>query len=475
VTVDVLTAPDRWPTEVSSGGDALAFDVEDLGVEKAFEADVDLMPDTVDVRRHRLSFVAADVPAHGHQVVRVGLSAAPVQGAAGGSSRAAAPWQEGDRLEMGDLRIDAAPDATVTLTCGELVLPGVGRLVDDGDRGDTYTWDPVPDDVPVVPAVRSMQTRSGAARGDLRIRADLDLPVAVTPDRSARSAQTVRVPVEILVTAWRGAPGITCTLSFDNVTQDHRLRWHLPAAGPVTTWTADGLYSVQERPLGPVIGHLPQTAGYEAAIGVAPVQTVAALGQGGQRVVVLCAGLPEVQGLDSGELAVTVLRGVGWLSRFDLTARTAGAGPQLPTPGAQCPGPQSFTLGVRWGEGVADDLDLVAAGAEHRSPVHAVQVHAVRVHGGDDAPATPTDVLAVRDAVVTAWKLAEDRDGSVLRLCNPTAAARRAEVTGSFLGAVRTVEMSEFDERRGETAAPAGTSVQVDMPPYAVRTLRLLP
>lgn len=493
VTVDVLTAPGRRPVAAfTQDGTELAVDIEDLGVEKAFEADLDLMPDTVDVRRHRLSFVAADVAAHGVEIVRVDLSdlppaPAPGSDTVGRSGGAADPpdWTPGRQLRMGDLTVDVAPDATVTVTSGGFVLPGIGRLVDEGDRGDTYTWDPVAGDEPVHAVLRSTHTRTGRARGELRIRADLDLPVALTPDRAARSTDTVTVPVEILVTAWRGVPGISCTVSWDNVTRDHRLRWHLPAAGPVTAWTADGLYSLVTRPVGPVIGDLPTDAGFEAEIGVAPVQGVAALGEGDHRVAVLCAGLPEVQGLDTGELAVTLLRGVGWLSRFDVTARTAGAGPQLATPGAQCPGPQSFTLGLRWGGDVADDLDLVAAGAEHRSPLTALQVYA-SARGLPEAP----DILAVSGAIVTAWKRAEDGEGSVLRLCNPTATTRRVEVTGTFLASVRDVELSEFDERRGAPSpvrpagadpdgSPVGTGAasgfSLELPPYAVRTLRLLP
>lgn len=64
----------------------MAFDAEDLGVERAFEADLDLMPDTTDVRRHRLAFVARAVPGRGHDVYRVALS---------NHSMAAPTWRPG--------------------------------------------------------------------------------------------------------------------------------------------------------------------------------------------------------------------------------------------------------------------------------------------------------------------------------------------------------------------------------------------
>jgi alpha-mannosidase len=42
------------------------------------------------------------------------------------------------------------------------------------------------------------------------------------------------------------------------------------------------------------------------------------------------------------ELALTLLRAVGWLSRDDLVTRTGHAGPEMATPGAQVPGGHRF-------------------------------------------------------------------------------------------------------------------------------------
>lgn len=275
------------------------------------------------------------------------------------------------------------------------------------------------------------------------------------------------------MTAWDGVPGLHWHICFDNTVDDHRLRWHVPTLSADQHWIADGLYSLIERPFGPQIGELPSEPGLEAEIGVAPVQGVAASGTGKRRVAVLCAGLPEVQGLAGGahgtpELAVTLLRGVGWLSRFDLRSRTTGAGPAMPTPQAQCRGKQEFELAVRWGEDIADDLALAAASAEHRAPLRAVQVHADPGSGSCD------DVLRVDDGLVTAWKLAEDGDGSILRVSNPTRNARTVIIAGSAMATVGSVEESALDERR-RTSTPVDSRLELALPAFALRTLRLLP
>jgi len=179
-----------------------------------------------------------------------------------------------------------------------------------------------------------------------------------------------------------------------------------------------------------------------------------------------------VQGLDDGphgapELAVTLIRAVGWMSRFDLANRTAGAGPQLATPGAQCQGPHTFDLGFRWGTDVEDDLALAAAAAEHRSPLRAVQLHEPPVHGS-----TSGSVLAVREALVTAWKVAEDGIGSVLRLSNPTPTARQAVISGEALQMVRSVEQSDLDERRTtEQRLLPNRELRIEMAPFALRLM----
>ena len=64
---------------------------------------------------------------------------------------------------------------------------------------------------------------------------------------------------------------------------------------------------------------------------------------------VFSRGLPEYEILRNGtaEIAVTLLRCVGSLSRGDLLTRPGHAGMDLPTPDAQCPGQHTFELAVR--------------------------------------------------------------------------------------------------------------------------------
>ncbi len=61
-------------------------------------------------------------------------------------------------------------------------------------------------------------------------------------------------------------------------------------------------------------------------------------------------GLPEVEvlknPLGNAEIALTLLRCVGWLSRDDFSTRKGHAGPFLETPGAQMPGKWAFDYSI---------------------------------------------------------------------------------------------------------------------------------
>jgi mannosylglycerate hydrolase len=61
-------------------------------------------------------------------------------------------------------------------------------------------------------------------------------------------------------------------------------------------------------------------------------------------------GLPEVEVLNTpvgnAEIALTLLRCCGWLSRDDFSTRNGHAGPGMATPGAQMPGKWAFDYAV---------------------------------------------------------------------------------------------------------------------------------
>ncbi|MFI0899034.1 glycosyl hydrolase-related protein [Streptomyces sp. NPDC020983] len=470
VTVEVLTAPGTHPAAVlDPDGTEIPFESVPLGPETAFEADIDLMPDSRPALRHRLALIAHGVPALGHAVHTVRLADGPAE--------AALPHPEPDARVLplaGGATLTAADDASLTLRLPDgTELPGLGRLVDEGDRGDTYNFDPVPGDTPVTAVLRSVRRHTSPVRTRLELGAELTLPRGLNTGRDARSTEVATVPVRITVTAWRDpAAPLEWDIRFDNTADDHRLRLHFPTPSPTGTWTADTHFSLLDHPVGPDMGPLPSEPAHEAEYGAVPVQTVSALGEGAGRVAVAAAGLHERTGLGaphtatgSEELAVTLLRSVGWLSRFDLAARTTGAGPMLATPEAQCRGPQHFRLLVCAGRQAEGDAGLVRLATAVKAPLYAVPLRP----GTAPVPRSPQP-FTVAGAPITALKPAEDGQGLILRVSNPT---REAVTVRLALAPGTTARPVRLDESALPHAEPVGSELR--LAPYALETLRLLP
>ena len=127
---------------------------------------------------------------------------------------------------------------------------------------------------------------------------------------------------------------------------DHRLRVHFPAPFAVVEADYDGHFEVVRRRLGvPAKGpdwvEDPRPETHQRAF------TDVSNGQIG--LMLANRGLPEVEVLPTStgaEIALTLLRCMGWLSRDDLPVRCGHAGPGIETPGAQMPGRWVFDYAI---------------------------------------------------------------------------------------------------------------------------------
>lgn len=261
------------------------------------------------------------------------------------ASRTPAGW----RLQNGALTVDVTDGGSVTLidrTSGR-AWPLRLRLEDQGDAGDEYDFSPVPGDGPRVsgPATgRAALVAAGPLRAAVGIELTLDVPERLADDRRRRTGRAVlRARVEIALEAF--AEHAEVALEVDNTAQDHRLRLLVATGLHSDELASDGHWHVARRPLRPP----PAPHWYQAPVPTRHQRRFSAVTDGDAGLAVLARGLPEVEALptEAGvDLAVTLLRAVGWLSRDDLLSRPQGAGPAMPTPDAQCLGTHRFELAV---------------------------------------------------------------------------------------------------------------------------------
>jgi hypothetical protein len=264
-----------------------------------------------------------------------------------GAREAASPVIENEAW-----RVEVASDGRVRCAhlSTECVLEDALRFVDEGDRGDTYTFDPVPGGVRVsrLEEVR-VEARPEQTGGEIEIRGVLRVPEALADDRDVRRTRAATVPIRIVLALAPQVDRVDVRVELDNTARDHRLRLHVEAPFEPRRLEVESAFEVVERPLGP----MSKAAGdppAELPCAASPQRRFATLIGAEIALTVANRGLPEVAGLrhpdGGGSLAVTLLRAVGWLSRPDLVRRPVHAGPPIETPGAQVPGAHVAELAI---------------------------------------------------------------------------------------------------------------------------------
>lgn len=190
------------------------------------------------------TLVPVHVPASGLASFRVGPGDRTAE-------RSTAPATATDRaLSNGLVEVAIAADGTLDVAGADgTVLRGVGRLVDGGDRGDSYNYAPPARDVLVSePSEVTVELlEDGPLRSRTRVTRVYQWPVALSSDRDLRSGRTVPTPVETLVELRAGEPFVRVSTSFLNRSADHRLRFHVPLPEPVTRSASAGQFAVTER------------------------------------------------------------------------------------------------------------------------------------------------------------------------------------------------------------------------------------
>jgi hypothetical protein len=252
------------------------------------------------------------------------------------------------------LQVDPS-DGTLTLTDKHsgVVYPGLNRFVDGGDRGDAYNYCQPEEErlvaAPVAPpGIRLLE--EGPARGTLEIAQVYRLPRSLRPDRRGRLEETVDLPIVSRVSLYPGVGRVDIETTVDNLAQDHRLRVHFPLPVRADHAHTEAHFYVARRPIPQTPQVLKTAVGDTSDWVEQPVPTVpqrgwADLSDGQVGLMIVNRGLPEVEFIPDGEqtiIALTLLRCVGWLSRDDMHCRQGHAGPELPTPEAQCPGRHTF-------------------------------------------------------------------------------------------------------------------------------------
>jgi alpha-mannosidase len=307
------------------------------------------------------------------------------------------------------LTIDLADDGTFSITDRRSgrCFAGLHVVEDQPDAGDLYTF------CPDGPVRRANVVSSSVLRDDDLVRElliELELP-------------DIRLQTNVRLV--RGSDRVEVRTTVENHANDHRLRVHFPVETDEQAVRAEGQFAVVRRPASP---HRPRTDWVEPPAATAHTLGAVALGP----LAVLTKGLPEYEA-GPGGLRLTLLRCVGQISRpAGLATRPLAAGPGTSTPDGQCHGTHVLEYALRVDADELTDAALIRTGQDYRTDFVAGEPF--------EAP------LAVEgDVVFSCLKGAEDGDGLVLRLFNPSSAPERVQIRGVDARRVRLDEEGRAD------------------------------
>jgi mannosylglycerate hydrolase len=288
-------------------------------------------------------------------------------------------------LSNGLVAVEVGNDGTFNLAGGGVELSGVGRIVDGGDAGDSYNYAPPAADgiVERPSSITVAVTAEGPLLGRLRIVRTYDWPIGLSDDGAARSDRLTPTEVTTELELRAGEPFVRVRLAFENASRDHRVRWHIPLPGAVAGSAAEGQFAVVERGLEMEGGH-----------GEVPLPTFPALGFVGiDGLTVLLDQVTEYEVVAGTELALTVLRSFGLISRNTNAYREDPAGPQIPVPNAQLRGERTFAFALAPHAGQWERAGAPALQERSQHPFlvtrgtgSGTEAHGERVKNGEAAP-----------------------------------------------------------------------------------------
>ncbi|HZS36059.1 MAG TPA: glycoside hydrolase family 38 C-terminal domain-containing protein [Polyangia bacterium] len=334
-------------------------------------------------------------------------------------------------IACGPLSVTAEPDGTVTIRDPRSGLGPVraNDLVDEGDRGDLYHFDPTQTAPVRARAARARVTESGPLRARLIVEQDFDLPAGLSADRRARSESTRPTTVTTEITLTAGERRVEFVTTFDNQVLDHRLRalTHVPIHAE--RLDVDHGLAVVARPFDPAsLG-----SGSERPAPTGQHHHFADVSDGAAGCALMSRGLPEHEvvreaGGRATIVALTLVRGVGWLSRGDLSCIDHAAGPMVPTPGAQELGGHRFEYALVLHRGDWEQAQVHADARRFAAPAIAVTT---RGRGAVPGGRSLVEVAPAQVVLSAAHPPSSGR-GLVVRVLNASSRAVEATLRAGF-------------------------------------------
>lgn len=361
---------------------------------------------------------------------------------------------------------------------------GLNVIKDDADRGDAWDFSEPWLKNPVLcsadfPAT-CRRVESGPVRAMLEITTRMRVPKRLEGEK--RSHAKVELVLVTKVALCTGARRVDVSLTFDNQACDHRLRLKCPTGLQSDTVLSQGHFGILAKPIrNPDEG---KTSWSQPPPTTFHFREWVAVEDGCHGLAVACRGLYEYEsrvGRKGVDIYVTLQRGYGRMGRANFKTRAGVASPTIPTPGAQCLGPQTFDYSILpYSAGsratratfMPQALAFLYPPIAHQAdPTHILVDQAIVKKGTKGATSTPAFSVEPGNLRVSAFKRAAENDGWILRFWENEGRKTTAHFAlAPVFGKVMETNLNE------EAIRPLKVSrgkVSFNVAPYKIITLKL--
>lgn len=373
---------------------------------------------------------------------------------------------------------------------------GLHHFYDVDDAGDEYSYCPCAQSETVSTVggeAKVSCTATGECLATFRVERVLRVPASLTANRQRRARKRVALPIVSEITLCRDQPGLYIETRIENRARDHKLSVVFPTDLKPAQSFVDEAFAIMPRAL-----DLPDSTGWvEDPTLLMHQRAFTDVSEGERGLAILNRGLPAVEVTRTrrgAQIALTLLRSVGWLSRDDLFTRRIAAGPLVPTPGAQCLGEYRYEYAILphagdWRAVYPIAYNYVAPLLVARGDTHeGLELREMNITRDDPAKVKPLPfprggplpdaqsfvAIEPQQFVLSAVRRSADGNGVIVRFFNVERQAATAQVT--FHAPLRNCYRLNLDEeRQGELDVRDARTVQIPTRGAEVVTIEFVP